>query len=45
MEGDPWPAVTVQPDLIAKGEQRLKEQEEQQRMAEAAWLLNQQKRK
>jgi len=46
-EGDPWPEVTVRSDLIAKGYQRLQEQEQQEHQRQAAALaaiLEQQKR-
>ena len=48
--GDPFPSVTVRPDLISAGEQRLQEEEhrrqqQQQRDAEAAYWLSQQNKK
>lgn len=44
-EGDPYPAVTVQPDLIAKGDERLRRIAEERRLAEGAFYLNQQRHK
>ena len=45
-KGNPLPSVTVRPDLIANGERRLKEQEQERRDAEGAfWLSQQQKKK
>lgn len=46
--GTPWPEVTTRPDLIAKGAQRLQQQEEEEarkyREALAAWYLTHQKK-
>lgn len=41
---EPSPPVTIRPDLIAKGEQRLKE-EEHQRYLQEAWWDEQQRKK
>ena len=45
MEGDPYPNVTVNPNLIAKGEAQLRTQAQARRDAEGPFYLYQQRHK
>lgn len=44
-EGEPLPPVTVRPDLIAKGDQRLREEEAEEQARRTAWWIQQQQQK
>jgi hypothetical protein len=39
-EGEPWPEVQVRPELIARGTQKLEEEEEERKRQEALYHLS-----